>query len=89
MERWLDHMAALGGDERTLERYRELLEWHALPTVGGLHLKALQPLHLSDLYARLLTSGRRDGKPGGPRPARLGMCIGRCTGCSSRRCAGG
>jgi hypothetical protein len=48
--RWLDYMATLGRDERTLERYRELLEWHALPTIGGLQLKALQPLHLSDLY---------------------------------------
>jgi integrase len=49
-----------------------LLEWHALPTIGGMQLKALQPLHLSDLYARLLTSGRRDGKPGGLKPRTVG-----------------
>ena len=71
-DRWLDHMATLGRDERTLERYRELLELHALPTIGGLQVRALQPLHLSDLYARLLTQGRRDGKPGGLKPRTVG-----------------
>jgi hypothetical protein len=39
-------MATLGRDQRTLERYRELLELHALPAIGGLQLKALQPMHL-------------------------------------------
>jgi integrase len=71
-QRWLDHMATLGRDERTLERYRELLELHALPTIGGLQLKALQPLHLSDLYARLLKHGRRDGRAGGLKPRTVG-----------------
>jgi len=70
--RWLDYMATLGRDERTLERYRELLELHALPTVGGLQLKALQPMHLSDLYGRLLREGRRDGKSGGLHPRTVG-----------------
>jgi hypothetical protein len=27
-------MATLGRDQRTLERYRELLELHALPAIG-------------------------------------------------------
>jgi integrase len=70
--RWLDYMAILGRDQRTLERYRELLELHALPTIGGLHLKALQPMHLSDLYGRLLREGRRDGRPGGLHPRTVG-----------------
>ncbi len=69
MDRWLDHMVVLGRDERTLERYRELIELHALPTIGGLQLKALEAIHLSDLYAKLLREGRRDGKPGGLAPA--------------------
>src|SRR6266540_510820 len=42
---------------------------HALPTIGGLQLKALEAIHLSDLYAKLLREGRRDGKPGGLAPA--------------------
>jgi integrase len=71
-DRWLDYMATLGRDERTLERYRELLELHALPTIGGLQLKALQPVQLADLYARLLREGRRDGRPGGLAPLTVG-----------------
>jgi integrase len=71
-DRWLDYMATLGRDERTLERYRELLELHAMPIIGGLQLKALQPVHLADLYARLLKEGRRDGRPGGLAPRTVG-----------------
>jgi integrase len=71
-QRWLEHMATLGRDERTLERYQELLELHALPTIGGLQVRSLQPFHLSALYARLLTQGRRDGKPGGLKPRTVG-----------------
>jgi integrase len=71
-DRWLDYMATLGRDARTLERYRELLQLHALPIIGGLQLKALQPVHLADLYARLLKEGRRDGRPGGLAPRTVG-----------------
>jgi integrase len=71
-QRWLDHMVTLGHDERTLERYQELLELHVLPTIGGLQLKQVQPLHLSDLYVRLLQRGRRDGRPGGLKPRTVG-----------------
>jgi len=72
MDRWLDHMVMLGRDERTLERYRELLELHAVPNIGDLQLKALEPRHLSDLYAKLRRQGRRDGKPGGLHPRTVG-----------------
>lgn len=43
MGRWLDHMATLGRDERTIERYGELLRLHALPDLGGLPLQKLTP----------------------------------------------
>jgi integrase len=71
-DRWLDYMATLGRDERTLERYGELLRLHVLPTLGGLQLKALTPAHLSDLYGRLLRDGRRDGRAGGLSPRTVG-----------------
>lgn len=81
-DRWLDYMATLGRDERTLERYRELLELHVLPTIGGLQLKALQPVQLADLYAKLLREGRRDGRPGGLAPRTVGhVHRARCTEC--------
>jgi integrase len=72
MKTWLDHMETLGRDSRTLHRYRELLELHVLPTLGGRQLKLLQPPHLSDLYAKLLREGRRDGKTGGLHPRTVG-----------------
>jgi integrase len=71
-DRWLDHMAALGRDERTLERYRELLDLHVLPYLGGLQLRALQTIQLSDLHTTLLRQGRRDAKPGGLQPRTVG-----------------
>jgi integrase len=72
MGRWLEHMQLLGRDEQTLEGYRKLLELHVLPTIGGLELKALQSMHLSELYAKLQRQGRRDGKPGGLHPRTVG-----------------
>jgi integrase len=71
-DRWLDHMTALGRDERTIERYRELLDLHVLPYLGGQQLKALQTIHLSDLHTTLLRRGRRDGKTGGLHPRTVG-----------------
>jgi integrase-like protein/Arm domain-containing DNA-binding protein len=80
-DRWLKYMATLGRDERTLERYRELLELHALPVIGGLQVKALQPVHLADLYAKLLGRGAATVGQVGWRHVRSGMSTVRCTGC--------
>jgi hypothetical protein len=88
VDRWLAHMASLGRDGRTVERYGELLRLHVLPTLGALQLRQLTPMDLSDLYARLLREGRRDGRAGGSRPARSATSTVRCTGRSSRRFAG-
>jgi hypothetical protein len=55
----------------TVRRYRELLEAHVLPTLGGRQLKALQPLELQALYDQPLIAGRRDGT-GGLHPRTVG-----------------
>jgi integrase len=70
--RHLDYLATLGRDECTLQRYRELLELHVLPSLGAMQLKAVQPAHLAELYGRLLHEGRRDGRPGGLAPRTVG-----------------
>jgi len=84
--RWLDYMTALGRDERTVGRYRELLDDHVLPYLGGLPVQRLSPLHLSDTYALLLREGhsqlvrrrqeagrnRRDSLPPGLSPRTVG-----------------
>jgi len=63
-ERWLAHVR-MTRDEGTAVEYGRYLANHVLPTLGGLQLRDLAPLHLSDLYARLLQGGRLDGRPGG------------------------
>jgi integrase len=40
--------------------------------LGGVHVRKLTPLHLSDLYERLLREGRRDARPGGLSPRTVG-----------------
>jgi integrase len=52
----------------TLESYERNLRVHIVPAIGGLQLQAIDAPRLSALYANLLTSGRKDGKPGGLSP---------------------
>jgi integrase len=62
-ERWLEHMQGQVSP-RSLERYAELCRKNLAPLLGGLPLAKLQPAHISQAYAKALTSGRRDGKGG-------------------------
>jgi integrase len=67
LERWLAHVATVR-EPSTVHRYGELLRGHVCPTLGGVQLRALTPLHVQQLYARLAVDGRRDGAGGlGPR----------------------
>jgi integrase len=63
LERWLDHMRGQVAP-RTHERYGELARLHLVPLLGGLTLSKMQPAHISQAYAKALTSGRRDGTGG-------------------------
>src|SRR6266508_2118509 len=71
LDRWLQHMGTVR-DARTVERYGELLRLHVRPTLAGVPLQKLTPVHFTDLYARLLAEGRRDGRPGGLSPRTVG-----------------
>jgi len=42
---------------RTWERYEQLLRLHVIPNLGKLRMSQLSPLHLQQLYAKLLESG--------------------------------
>jgi hypothetical protein len=70
--RWLSYTETLGRNARTVERYGELLDLHVLPYLGGVQVRKLTALHLSDLYERLLREGRRDTRPGGLSPRTVG-----------------
>ena len=88
LDRWLDHMASIGRDERTVERYGELLRLHVTPHLGGLRLQQLAPMHLSDLYAKLLRDDAM-GARADCRPAVSCTSTGRCTGRCGKPSGGG
>ena len=48
----------------TFDSYERNLKLHVIPTIGRVPLQKLTPEDLDSLYARLLESGRRDGKGG-------------------------
>ena len=49
----------------THESYTRYLTLHVIPHIGGIGLQQVDAAVLNKLYAELLKSGRRDGKPGG------------------------
>ena len=71
-DRVFDHLESIGRDARTVERHRELARLHVVPSLGGVKVQQLAPVHLSELYAKLLREGRRDGRPGGLSPRTVG-----------------
>jgi integrase len=62
-ERWIEYMEGQVSP-RSHERYAELCSKNLGPLLGGLMLTKLQPAHISQAYAKALTSGRRDGSGG-------------------------
>jgi integrase len=60
LDRWIEHMKGQVAP-KSLERYTELARKSLAPLLGGLVLTKLQPAHISQAYAKALTSGRRNG----------------------------
>jgi integrase len=58
--RWESDWAALNVSPRTKERYGEILRLHVRPHLGKLPIQKLQPVHLAELYAKLLRGGEKD-----------------------------
>ncbi|MGL5823716.1 MAG: phage integrase central domain-containing protein, partial [Nocardioides sp.] len=48
---------------KTHEDYRRLLESYVIPHLGRMTLQSLRPATLSTLYATLIRSGGKDGRP--------------------------
>ena len=67
MERWLEHVRSQVSP-KTFERYCGVVRGNILPALGAVLLTNLQPAQISEMYARALDDGRRDGK-GGLSPA--------------------
>src|SRR5262249_36706394 len=63
LDRWIEQMQGQVSP-RSHERYTELCRNNLAPVLGSLALTKLQPAHISQAYAKALTSGRRDGTGG-------------------------
>lgn len=64
LETWLAGLRVVGLEDSTIDSYDRNLHNHVLPTLGATRLQSLTPVDLDRLYARLLSSGRRDGRGG-------------------------
>ena len=62
-ERWLEHIKP-NVSPRTYERYAELARGNIVPLLGAVVIGKLQPIQVSEAYAKALISGRKDGKGG-------------------------
>ena len=67
LERWERDWAAINTAGKTLERYRELITLYIKPHLGAFRIQKLQPVHLNELYAKLLREGGKGGRPLSPR----------------------
>lgn len=56
---WLNNYVRTTSKQRTFERYRQTIETHILPTLGGYELNDLQPIVLQKFVMDLLTSGNK------------------------------
>jgi len=59
IERWLRDWVAINVGAKTSERYGELTSAHVKPYIGAALIQKLQPVHLAELYAKLLREGNR------------------------------
>jgi integrase len=62
-ERWLRYIKP-NVSPRTHERYEQIATKNICPRIGGKALSKLQPIDISEAYAKALESGRCDGKGG-------------------------
>jgi integrase len=63
LERWLEHIRP-NVAPKTYERYWQIATKNLGPLLGTKILSKLQPIDISQAYARALQSGRRDGQGG-------------------------
>jgi integrase len=63
LDKWLVHINPLV-TPKTFERYSGIVANNLKPAFGGIIVTKLLPMHISEAYAKALTSGRRDGKGG-------------------------
>ena len=67
LDRWDNDWAASNVEGKTIEPYRELIALYVKPHLGAVRIQKLRPVHLNELYAKLLREGGKGGRPLAPR----------------------
>jgi integrase len=67
LDRWDRDWATGNVEGKTIERYRELLALYVKPHLGAVRIQKLRPVHLNELYAKLLREGGKGGRALAPR----------------------
>jgi integrase len=62
-QRWDRDWVSLNISPKSLERYRQILRLYVVPHIGAVRMQKLRPVHLTELYARLLRAGGHEGRP--------------------------
>jgi integrase len=63
LERWDRDWATANVGGKTIERYRELITLYVKPHLGAVRVQKLRPVHLNELYAKLLREGGKASRP--------------------------
>ena len=63
LQRWDRDWASMNVSPKTLERYRQIIKLNVVPHIGAVRIQKLRPMHLNELYAKLLRTGGHDGAP--------------------------
>jgi integrase len=61
LQRWDRDWASLNIGPKALERYRGIVRLYVVPYIGAVRMQKLRPVHLNDLYAKLLRTGGKGG----------------------------
>lgn len=64
LNQWMADYVETNLAPKTIEGYRVNIERHIIPSIGGIVLQKLQPIHIQQFYKSKLQNGRLDGKGG-------------------------
>lgn len=67
LDRWDRDWANSNVEGKTIERYRELIALYIKPHLGAVRIQKLRPVHLNELYGKLLREGGKNGRTLAPR----------------------
>jgi integrase len=65
-ESWTRDWVATNVSPKTHERYQQIIRLNVVPHLGSMPIQKLRPVHLQELYSRLLREGGHEGRPLAP-----------------------